>query len=322
VVEKAARNDGCVGFVCDEAVGILTALLNQYAKEVNASWALKGFTGSDYRSARLGRGETYVPSLQVAMYMLVQAGAVKDLTGGAKFRDNGLIGRALLAVLPSSVGFRTLEQSAVDSTVEQRYADTLKGILDLPEHRDEHGRLLLETLKIESRAYEAFREFWEANEAKMRDGGTLSSFGDWGSKFPGTIARIAAILHVVRSWREGAERFEVGLADMQSAIALAGPLQALFLHGMDALGADDDTAAARAIWGVVQGYGLTEFSGRDVHQKLRDQVRFKHAASLIGGFETLVELGYLRAEGWTRRDKIPRHLTTNPHLASSDQTSV
>src|SRR3569833_1417643 len=122
--------------------------------------------------------------------------------------------------------------------------------------RDETGKPCPHILKLTGDALQAWQTFWHKNEAKMREGGTFAHLTDWAGKFPGAVARIAALLHIARHALISPWEHEISLEDMAAALRMADALSAHALAVFDLMGAEPALDGARVLlrWFVCVGF--------------------------------------------------------------------
>ena len=87
----------------------------------------------------------------------------------------------------------------------------------------------------------------------------------FGSKLPGAVARIAALIHVAKSFRSGWQA-QIDASAVRSAIEIGRFYVEHTLVAIGFVGADTGELGASKILGWIRRARKTEFSKRDVHQ--------------------------------------------------------
>lgn len=153
---------------------------------------LNSFCGDTVSSVRRGAGTKILKKPALAMGLLVQPTVLFKATGNPEFNNRGLIGRFLCAIPHSLIGYRTLQTEAVSIKERQTYEILIESLLNLP-LPDMETELL-----IEGDAFNFYEEHvYNPLEIGQRRGGEYERIQAWASKFAGTVARIAALFHIV-----------------------------------------------------------------------------------------------------------------------------
>jgi replicative DNA helicase len=155
------------------------------------------------------------------------------------------------------------------------------------------------TLSLHPDAAVIFQDFRVHVEQELGIGGEFEWIADWGGKYPGMVARIAAVLHAIkqvdRQWRETS----VSADTMQAAITIGRYLARHPLVAFASMGAHptQETAVHALRW---LGHAeASESSLRDVHKALKG--RFPDVADIAKGLDLLVEHGYIRGVAVPRK---------------------
>lgn len=147
----------------------------------------------------------------------------------------------------------------------------------------------------------------------MREGGTYAHITDWAGKFPGAVARIAALLHIarhalVRPWDK-----EISLEDMSAALRMAEALSVHALAVFDLMGADPALDGARVVLRWIEREGKAEFTFRDCHYA--HKTRYKRSAELEPIIDVLIERHFIRPQVVAKVAHRPsRKMEVNPAI--------
>ena len=150
---------------------------------------LKAHAGDDIRLDRISRGEEFIEAPAMSIGLAVQPDIIRALGTKTGFRGRGLIARFLFSMPFSNIGNRNTNTEPIGERVAALYTECL---LDLLACEVKDGPI---TLKLTAEASARFQKFESWVEPRLGPGGELTDLADWGSKLPGTAARLAAIIH-------------------------------------------------------------------------------------------------------------------------------
>lgn len=284
-----AENGGRISILSDEA-GIFRILGGLYGAGNGASLEvfLKSYTGSVLKVARASR-MVFVVSPCLSMALMIQPDLVSELAGSKQFRGSGLMARFWYGVPHSNVGRRDVRQRRqIPVELRDAYSAAVFALMDgyPPEQA---GGNTPRVLTLSGSAEELWLNFSQEVEDQLIEGGALDAVRDWGSKLPGSVARVAALLQLADA---GLHAEEVGHVAMDRAIRLARLMVPHTRAAFGLLGADEVEANANALLSWVRANRLEEFSTRDAMRALDS--RFKRAEQLGKAIEKLKQLDCVR----------------------------
>lgn len=246
---------------------------------------LQGHAGSPVRVDRADR-EAYLEKPALTFGLALQNGVLADVASGRRFRDSGLLARALFAIPESNVGKRDVRRRmAIPEAVRQAYED---GIFSLLADRPlVPGKP--KVLPFTDPARDVWLDFAAEIEAGQVDGGKFKSIIDWTSKLPGAAARIAGLIELADV---GLGADSVSQVAVERAVALCTLLIPHAHEAFGLLGADSIEGDASAIlkWTIANRY--TTFK-RSTCQKAMEG-RFRSVDRLIKAAERLEQRDVLR----------------------------
>jgi hypothetical protein len=193
-----AFHDGRMLQACAEGTPFANAT-GRYGDAPNVDIYLKGHAGDALRTGRIGRPghEADLPAVSAAL--AVQPDVIQGLGEHALLRHRGFLARWLYALPRSLVGKRTIAPPPVPAQVSQRYHTNMLLLWRTSPAQDPQGNPAPYFLHFDPDAQAALRAFEEALEPQLAEGENLAPLAGWGNKLPGTIARLAAILHVTHA---------------------------------------------------------------------------------------------------------------------------
>ena len=115
---------------------------------------------------------------------------------------------------------------------------------------------------------------------------------DWAGKLAGTVARIAALFHLVSHDRP--EDLKITLETMQRAACLGGFLAKHAQAAYGLMSSDDKTCGARRVLDWIRRKAVERFTGRDCWQNLRKQTAFPHIEDVLNALKELEDRDFIR----------------------------
>lgn len=307
-----ADNGERMAILSDES-GIFDILAGRYSGGIpNLDLFLQGHAGSPVRVNRGSRPPVFMQYPTLTFGLSPQPDVLRGLTEKPSFRGRGLLGRFLYALPASNLGYRTLDARPMLPDTRARYEGILTAILNQETASDEAGNPCPYILKLSSDALQAWQTFAHKVEAGMREGGTYAHITDWAGKFPGAVARMAALLHIARHTLNRPWEHEISLEDMAAALRMADALSAHALAVFDLMGADPALDGARVVLRWIEREGKPEFTFRDCHYA--HKTRFKRAAELEPIIDVLIERHYIRPRVAKVAHRPSRILEVNPAI--------
>jgi putative DNA primase/helicase len=265
-----ATHDERMGLISDEG-GIFSVMAGLYSNGAfNNNVFLQAHAGSDTRTDRLTRNVALEhPALSFALG--VQPDTFEGMAPSTKkrFRGNGTFARFLFFVPESTVGHRDLfNEFEVPDNIAMEYNFQINRILNIPDKRDEEGRIVPTVLTLAPEAKAVWVKFAAYIDKRCGDNGDLADMKDWGGKIAGAAARIAGILHIAMT---GGMSTVVDLPIMERSLDLAEVLisHAKAIFGLIGEGQEDNDAKIILKW--ILSMKLKEFTQREAWQRFKSR---------------------------------------------------
>jgi hypothetical protein len=222
----------------------------------------------------------------------VQPVVLEGLVRVSGLKSRGLLGRFLMALPPSMVGYRG-KGDACPSALKVEWGQRVK---ELARAGREYGVM---TIGFDREALALLEEFESAVERRRRPDGDLSGdVAEWAGKLHGQVARLALLLHLVELGVAGL-REPVSTEAVLRAIRLADYLVPQALAAHDLMGANGALSKARSVLALIETHGWTEVAPRDLTRKSR--ANFPDATVGREALELLADYGYVREDPMRRR---------------------
>ena len=305
-------NEEAMSVLSDEG-GIFDILNGLYSDgRANIDLFLQAHAGSSVRVDRGSRPPIFMQRAILTMGLTVQPETIKSICKNKTFKGRGLLGRFLYVIPKSNIGYRTLDEPPMAQEHSLRYREGIKAILA---HIIEEENKAQHVLHLSSAAFGKWREYAKTVEALMEEEiGYLSHITDWAGKLPGAIARIAALLHIMRHACQCPWKQEITLEDMSAAIKIGHVLIKHALMVYDILQEDSEIQIARTVYNWIINSKIVQFTQRECLRKFRrfKKTEMRPALDILKEHEILRELGSQPSVG--RPSEL---FIVNPHVFES-----
>lgn len=281
---------------------------------------LKGHAGENLRVHRVTRDPVVVERCSLTLAYAVQPEVIRGMARQPRFRGRGLIGRFLYAIPKSLLGNRRINPNPVRPSVEIAYETLIRRLASLVNTDDQPAHVLRLTPEAAARNDDFQREI----ESWLGEEGRLAELQDWGGKFAGLTARLAAIMHLVANDDNAPWEYPVELSTIEAAITLGRwavcHAEAVLMLMSGESGPSDDAAYVLR-W--LRKRSQPDFKRRDV--QVHGRSRFDGAQERLDeALELLVDYGWIKpdvSDGVPKgpgRPKSPRYLV-HPRLLRGDR---
>ena len=310
-----AENGGRMAVISDEG-GIFDILAGRYSKAgaPNLDLFLQGHSGSPVRVDRRSREAVLINTPALTLVLTPQPDVLRSLSEHKAFRGRGLLARFLFTLPPSPVGTRTHDTIPIPAHTRDAYSRCIDTALKIPSVPD--GFPL--SLRFSSRAFARWKEFRIFVERQMAEDGRLQEILDWGSKLPGAVARIAAVIHC-SLYVGGALPIEIGLEVADIAISLGTSLISNALAAFRIMQKSQKLEHAEKLVSWIRRNGKPEFNLREMFRS--HQSRFGEMAEMMPAVILLEDHRYIRpAERGQRRGRPSGIFEVNPELLQGEES--
>ena len=289
LVTLMVQNDGTIAQFSTEG-GVFSMLAGRYRNgELTTEVHLKGYSGDPIYVDRKNRNSEYIKKPLLTVGVTVQPFVIQGLSQKPGFREQGIIGRFLISINSSRVGYRELNAPSISEDVRRASHTVIESIASLPKETEDTPHLL----RLSPAAKVLFDEYRDDIETKLRPGGELREIQDWVLKLPGAVVRIAGILHLFEN-HQLVTPWDTPITDdtMTSAIRLGRYFTEHALVAYGIMGLDGRNAAARDTWETIRHNWIDSFTLRDLHQHVRR--RFRDVNELAETLQILEDMQYIR----------------------------
>jgi uncharacterized protein DUF3987/bifunctional DNA primase/polymerase-like protein len=280
-------NGGAMALMSPEG-GVFDNFAGRYSKgPANIDVFLSGHDGEELRVHRIGRGSFIVPNAVLTIGATFQPAVLQRAARVAINVERGVLARFLFVKPTSMRGYRNKGAKPVSTEVEREYFERMYFITEELAHYS--GEPLVMSFTNEATA--ALIAFDQGIETRMRPGGDLEHVAAFASKLAGTVARIAALLHIAHEAEPARWRLMVELVNVERAIDLGEYFLAHHLGVMRYAHLDATIEEADRVlrWAIRRG--APSFTRREAQQGVSGFVK---ADQLDAPLAELVERGWLR----------------------------
>jgi replicative DNA helicase len=292
---KSMSTNGEHGAILDSEGTFFTILLGRYTGGVpNLDSVLKAYDGDYIEVGRINRQQRDMTRAVLTLGLAVQPMILEDAGKSRAVVEQGLLGRFLLAIPESLIGYRKPRGTPYDPQALAAWAACLRRIGSIDVADPETPRRDFPRLFLTDAARDVFFEYKQRLEVALRPDGELGDLRGWGAKHAGRTLRIAGLLHLIAG--EPAD-VPVGLDTMRSAIQVAewAVPHAVVVFGMEdeSPRAEDEQAVALLHW--IQEKRPEVLSLNEINRKCRQAwVKKGKKAAIVPVVDRLLETGWLR----------------------------
>jgi len=281
--------------VSDEG-GIFENLAGIYTSgQVKLDLALQGFDGGSVSVVRAVREPVVLQNPALSFLLSVQPSVLQEAASNPAFRGRGLVQRFLYSVPRQQVGYRVLPDDAVkvSHSVQALWERVCVQLLNEPRHENEFGDVIPRVIQLTTGARRIWKDFQREIEPHCRPGGRWHFETGWASKLPGSVARIAGVLHCALCAADSLSPDVVQLSEstMEKAVDLGRKLEQHALAAFSMAGLNDVEKMAAKIAGWIRTNQESVVSSRDI---LRGPCSGKLQAQVQPAIDLLMQCGWIR----------------------------
>lgn len=294
VTSRLAEQNGRYAVLAPEGGKLFSIAGGRYSGSPDIGVFLSGHAGEEIRIERQTRASERIDAATLTVGVCLQPGVLAGLGDTPEFREQGLLGRLLISMPESMLGYRSARPDPIQPHARATYERTLNElVLSLRRHGDPEGTPV--TLTFTSEAQQAVIGLLETIEPRLRPGtGDLAHMTDWAGKLAGAVVRIAALLHLAKHLRDGYSQ-PIDSTTLQEAVQLGEYFTAHAQAAYDAIGADPAVNHARTILDWARRNGIARFTARDLMRGPMKGGKVRKVADLEPA------LRVLETHGWTRQ---------------------
>lgn len=276
LVDIMEMQGGCITVASAEG-GVFDSLQGRYERAANLDIYLKGHAGDTISVDRIGRKSNYIANPRLTMMLTIQPAVLHGLMDNSNFRGRGLCGRFLYAMCKSKVGQREVSPAPMSGSIRAEYRQFVRQILA------SQGSGIV---RLSDDADTVRKDYHAYIEKKL--GGEWEHMRDWGGKLVGTMARIAALLHLSSFPSD----MPISAETIVAAIRIAEFLGAHAEVAYQAMGADDSIEDAKYILKRLISEGRERVTRTELTRLCRG--KFAKADDMRPALETLIDHYYIR----------------------------
>ena len=267
--------------------GIVAIIAGRYSGVPNFELFLRGHAAERLEVNRRGREER-IDHATLTLGLVVQPQTIRDLATVPYARERGLLARFLYSLPRNTVGQRATNTPPVPVEVTTTYDRHLRSLVRT--YIDQSDPVILQ---FGPDANAAMLDLQTEIEPKLHpDTGTWARITDWASKYAGTTARIAGIIHTAHH-PHNPDQHPITDTTFNHAQQIGNYFLAHAFAAYDLMATDSDLDAARTVLTWIERTRPTTFTKRELFTGI-SRGRFKKVAELEPALALLEEHGHLR----------------------------
>lgn len=187
LVDLMQEQNGRIAIISSEG-GILKNFGSDYKKDIDIDPYLKAHDGDSIRFERINRAANYIKKPALSIVIGVQPERIKAFLNNKDYKECGLVARFLIAFCRPMQGYRDINPPSIPQYVYKNYSDLIIRMLGRScEHLD---------IFLSEKAKELYYNFQMTSEERLIK--KWRDIKDFASKIPGTMLRIAGLLHCAK----------------------------------------------------------------------------------------------------------------------------
>ena len=167
--------------------GIFKNFGSDYKKDVDIDPYLKAHDGDSISFDRINRSANYIENPALSMLISTQPQRIQKFIENNEYKNCGLVARFLIVFCKSNQGYRNVDPQEIPQEVFENYQNLSQRMLSRNCNNKEIFR--------SKNAKAEYLNFQQTIEEKLID--KWHNMRDFASKIPGTMLRIAGLLHCV-----------------------------------------------------------------------------------------------------------------------------
>ena len=276
-VRLLAQHNGRMGLFSAEGAELISIMSGRYSKngQSNIDVFLKAHSGDTITVDRADRSREPIIIRRPALTLVLclQPCVLESAWQSKEFRDRGLLARFLFVLPQDLMGIRDVDVPFVSDSAANSYNEHIQHLLDLPLRGPGEEQ---KTLFLSENALELLNNFRRQLEPKLGPDGQYEQIIGWAAKHPGTVVRIAGLLHLAHNttcpepWLE-----PINAQTMNAAITLGEFFSRHTERVQGVYGGTPETRMAVNILSRIKRAQMKGFTERDMYRGLgvkRDEI--------------------------------------------------
>lgn len=248
-------------------------------------------------------GASVLYGRRLSLHLMAQPRIASLLTGDKDLEDQGILSRFLICYPPSMAGKRPYKSvNAFEDRRLQAYFRRVRELLEEPLPFNEDGNGVdPQRVTLTAEAFDVFRNFHDAVDVQIADGGILAPIYATGAKAAEQAVRLAGVLTLFEN--PGAK--EIGEPEMEAGAILSRFYlnEALRLHGHGEADAEMEAAQGLLNWLHRREDNKVSLAEITQYGPIRDTKAVKRIMQILEEFNWAIHLeGGLDYNGCHRRD--------------------
>ena len=305
-----STNKNCMGIITAEGglFDIISGLYNGQ-KQPNIDILLKGYSNEHRRVRRKTSKSFDINGAKIAIGILMQP-IVQQSNRGSAYQDGrGFTARFLSFIPVSWEGTRDVKAPTVSDTLKEKYRNLIKDIYYTGKKYES-----VQTLTMTPEATDYWYLIAAKIEQEIKPGKSLFEYKMFAGKLAGTIARVAAIFHLIDCTTKGLDpvNTQISLETLKQAEGLA---QVFVTNHQALMGLREETGSdtlAKKFLEWFKDKKLEDFTAREIKQSLRRSI--KNDENFMAAINILKERKIIKSAKLKREKRSTDGFKVNPLL--------
>lgn len=274
-----------IAFV-DAEGGLFDTIAGRYSNS-NPNWDiyLKSYENEFTRTLRQGtKEELFLDSPAITFSISPQPIVVQELSKMRGANEKGFMARFLYCY-PEARITHAWDTLLINPKTQDSYNRKVKCLLSFSDTQLKQDPFNPILLMLSEEATEVFVEFHNFVQNELKPKGKLAAMREWGSKFVGTVGRIALLFHVAKHVEDDIANRKVSSKTVKNAVAIGHALLEHAIFAYNEMRIDNLTSNSIAVTDWIKADQLPELTRRKCQMKFRS--KFKKSDDLSEVLEEL-----------------------------------
>lgn len=264
----------------------LSNVAGRYSDAPHLDTILNGHPGDEIKMSRKGKQTERVARACLTLSLCVQPSVIESLGKIAGFRERGAAARFLPTFPEDTIGNRRIQTQSVSASTSYEWSSTIERLMQIPRGSDPY------LIELDHDALALFDDFRRWLEPRIKAEGV--DMQGWLSKLPGSVLRIAGLIHVTE--HDLPASVPISVRTINDAIALGQYYHQharIMFRMMYGRNGQSEAASILEVLRTVEDDSITT---RNLWQRVKNRAGFER--------DHMTEaLSVLEEHGWVRRER-------------------
>ncbi|MBQ6143367.1 MAG: DUF3987 domain-containing protein [Clostridia bacterium] len=188
LIDLMQEQNGRISIISSEG-GILKNFGSDYKKDIDIDPYLKAHDGDSISFERINRPANYIENPALSIVIGIQPERIKKFVNNKEYKECGLVARFLIVFCQSMQGYRDINPPSIPKHILENYDNLIKKMLKRTAKN--------KNIFLSQEAKNVYYGFQVTVEKKLSN--EWFNIRDFAAKIPGTMLRIAGLLHCAKT---------------------------------------------------------------------------------------------------------------------------